>query len=96
MTEWRITVTTIVCRCEEVSLGQIKETLARGVTDINEIKRMTRLGMGRCQGRMCSPAAVEIAARQQDLDFTQVSNLRPRPPVKPIPLGVLAKHGVQG
>ena len=83
---------TIVCRCEEITLGEVKAALADGATDLKEVKRMTRMGMGNCQGRMCGPAMQEIIAREKGLSPDHVGYLNPRPPVRPIPLGVLARH----
>jgi NADPH-dependent 2,4-dienoyl-CoA reductase/sulfur reductase-like enzyme len=83
---------TIVCRCEEITLGEIKEALADGANDMNEVKRMTRMGMGSCQGRMCGPALQEIIAREKDLTAADIVYLNPRPPVKPVPLTALAGH----
>ncbi len=80
---------TIVCRCEEITLKEIKEALAEGATDMGEVRRMTRLGMGLCQGRMCGPASQEIVARLAHLPVSSVGHLNPRPPVKPIPLSAL-------
>ena len=54
---------TVVCRCEEVTLGAIEAALADGVPAIGEVKRRTRLGMGRCQGRYCAPV-LAVAARR--------------------------------
>jgi len=83
---------TIVCRCEELTLAEIREALQNGATDMNEIKRMTRMGMGNCQGRMCAPALQEIIAREKRVPASDIVYLNPRPPVKPIPLAVLAEH----
>jgi len=83
---------TIVCRCEELTLADIKAALADGATDMNEIKRMTRMGMGLCQGRMCGPALQEIIAREKGLTAADLGYLNPRPPVKSVPLTVLAEH----
>jgi NADPH-dependent 2,4-dienoyl-CoA reductase/sulfur reductase-like enzyme len=83
---------TIVCRCEELTLAEIKEALDQGATDLNEVKRMTRMGMGPCQGRMCGPAVLEIVARQKGVSPQDVGYLNPRPPVKPVPLTALAEH----
>jgi NADPH-dependent 2,4-dienoyl-CoA reductase/sulfur reductase-like enzyme len=81
---------TIVCRCEEITLGEVKTAIADGATDVKEVKRMTRMGMGNCQGRMCGPAMQEIIAREKGLSPERIGYLNPRPPVRPIPLGVLA------
>jgi thioredoxin reductase/bacterioferritin-associated ferredoxin len=88
---------TIVCRCEEITLGQIKEALAEGAfaedaTDMRGVKRTTRMGMGPCQGRMCTPAIQEIIAREKKLLPERIGPLNPRPPVKPVPLKALAEH----
>jgi NADPH-dependent 2,4-dienoyl-CoA reductase/sulfur reductase-like enzyme len=83
---------TIVCRCEEITLGEVKAALADGAADMKEVKRMTRIGMGNCQGRMCGPAMQEIIAREKGLPPDRVGFLNPRPPVRPIRLGILAGH----
>jgi NADPH-dependent 2,4-dienoyl-CoA reductase/sulfur reductase-like enzyme len=83
---------TIVCRCEELTLAEIREALAQGATDLNEVKRITRMGMGPCQGRMCGPAMLEIIAREKGVSPENVGYLNPRPPVKPVPLTALAEH----
>ena len=51
----------IVCACEDVSTHDIEETVARGFTDIESVKRYTGLGTGPCQGKSCTAAAVRIA-----------------------------------
>jgi len=83
---------TIVCRCEEITLGEVKAALADGATAMKEVKRMTRMGMGNCQGRMCGPALQEIIAGEKGFSPDRIGYLNPRPPVRPIPLGVLAGH----
>jgi thioredoxin reductase/bacterioferritin-associated ferredoxin len=83
---------TIMCRCEEITLGEVKAALADGATDMKEVKRMTRMGMGNCQGRMCGPSMQEIIAREKGRSPDQFGHLNPRPPVRPIPLGVLSGH----
>jgi NADPH-dependent 2,4-dienoyl-CoA reductase/sulfur reductase-like enzyme len=83
---------TVICRCEEITLGEIKEAISAGALDINEIKRSTRIGMGRCQGRMCGPVISEILADQPFFKGIVDSHLSVRPPIKPIPLGDLAAY----
>ena len=83
---------TIVCRCEEITLGEIKAALHDGITDMNEVKRMTRMGMGSCQGRMCAPALQEIIAREHGLVPAEIGPLNPRPPIKPVPIVAMAGH----
>jgi bacterioferritin-associated ferredoxin len=80
---------TIVCRCEEIILREIREAVAEGATEVSEVKRITRTGMGLCQGRMCGPALQEIIAGWRGLPASSIGHLGPRPPVKPVLLGAL-------
>ncbi|SVA30428.1 uncharacterized protein METZ01_LOCUS83282 [marine metagenome] len=81
---------TLVCRCEEVSAGQIQESLTWGALDMSQIKAFTRCGMGPCQGRMCGLTVAEIIAHAQGKSPCEVGFFRGRPPNKPITLGQLA------
>jgi NADPH-dependent 2,4-dienoyl-CoA reductase/sulfur reductase-like enzyme len=78
----------IVCRCEEVSVGDIRQTVAQGHWEINRVKAMCRVGMGRCQGRMCGLAASEIVAQAAGRDIASVGRLRAQAPIKPLPFGL--------
>ncbi|MFO1150542.1 MAG: FAD-dependent oxidoreductase [Alsobacter sp.] len=81
---------TIVCRCEDVTLDAIDRALCEGVADIGSLKRATRLGMGRCQGRYCGPLAVRHLADRRGAAVDAMSFLHPRPPIRPVRLGALA------
>jgi bacterioferritin-associated ferredoxin len=80
---------TIICRCEELTLGDIKSAIDKGTTEMNELKRITRMGMGRCQGRMCAPVVQEIIARQTQTPAAEIQYLNQRPPIKLVPINVL-------
>ena len=80
---------TIICRCEELTLGDIKSAVGKGTTEMNELKRMTRMGMGPCQGRMCAPAVQEIIAGQTQTPAAEIAYLNQRPPTKLVPIDVL-------
>ena len=56
----------VVCRCEIVSLGEIRSSLNRNVpiNSLDAIKRRTRVGMGRCQGGFCTPKIMEIINKE--------------------------------
>lgn len=83
----RVTDDVVLCRCEEISVGQARAAvLDQGVTELNRLKALARIGMGRCQGRMCGSAAAEILAAACDKSIEEVGRLRAQPPVKPIPL----------
>ena len=81
----------IVCRCEEVSAGELR-SCARdtGCADLNRLKALTRIGMGRCQGRMCAPAAARLLADAVACPLSQVGRLRSQAPVKPLPISLWA------
>ena len=80
----------IVCRCEGITAGALRSTaLQREAHELNRLKAFTRIGMGRCQGRVCGHAAAEILARTVAKDVAAVGRLRGNPPIKPIPIGGL-------
>jgi thioredoxin reductase len=81
---------TLVCRCEGVPLAAVDEALASGIGAIGALKRLTRAGMGRCQGRYCGAVLVELAARSGRRDPDEWSGFAPAPPFKPLPAGRIA------
>jgi hydrogen cyanide synthase HcnB len=83
---------TIVCRCEEVTAGEIRRAAREGTLDLNDIKRRGRAGHGWCQGRTCGPAIVEMLARENRLSREEIFRMTPRPPSKPIPLSMLLEE----
>ncbi len=85
---------TIVCRCEGVSAKRIRDLVAEGYPDHNEIKAMIRCGMGPCQGRMCSSAIFELIAEGSNIPPQKIRQHRLRPPIKPVSLQELANAKV--
>ncbi len=65
---------TIVCRCENVSEGEIVDAIRRplGARTVDAVKRRVRAGMGRCQGGFCGPKVIEILARELEIPADQV------------------------
>lgn len=82
---------TIVCRCEEVTAGDIRKVVALGCEGPNQMKAFLRCGMGPCQGRMCGLTATELIASERGVPAQEVGYYRLRPPVKPIALSELAQ-----
>jgi len=80
----------LVCRCESVSAGRIREAVALGAMGPNQVKAFTRCGMGPCQGRMCGLPAAEIVAHERGLEMEAVGVFNVRPPLKPLSLQELA------
>jgi bacterioferritin-associated ferredoxin len=81
---------TIVCRCEEITAGQIREAVAIGCDGPNQLKSFLRCGMGPCQGRLCGTTVSEVIAAARGVSAAEVGYYRLRPPVKPITLSELA------
>jgi D-hydroxyproline dehydrogenase subunit alpha len=75
---------TLVCRCEEVTKREIMAAVSDGGAPIGAIKRRTRCGMGRCQGRYCGPLLVEELSRRTGADVTERDFFAPRGPAKPV------------
>ena len=78
----------ILCRCEEVSVGDVRAVVDEGHWEINRVKAHCRVGMGRCQGRMCGLAAAEVVAERSGRAIENVGRLRGQAPIKPLPFGV--------
>ncbi|MFJ4814789.1 NAD(P)/FAD-dependent oxidoreductase [Streptomyces sp. NPDC088801] len=83
----QITDDTVVCRCEEVTAGAVREALDLGAGDERTVKLLTRAGMGWCQGRMCGTAIAGLAGC--------APTPAKRPFARPVPLGVLARQHPQ-
>jgi NADPH-dependent 2,4-dienoyl-CoA reductase/sulfur reductase-like enzyme len=81
---------TIVCRCEEVTAREIRQAVADGHSDSNQVKFLTRCGMGPCQGRQCADAVAHIVAAAGGQSIDQGGHYRGRPPVTPLTLSQLA------
>lgn len=78
----------LVCRCEEIRAGDIRQMLQSDTqAGLNRMKALSRVGMGRCQGRMCAAGAAQLLAHEQGIPLSCVERLRNQPPVKPIPIG---------
>ena len=76
-----------VCRCEEIDAGSIRQCIRSGAAqEINRLKALTRVGMGRCQGRMCGDAATALLAHETRQPPEALGRLRAQAPIKPIPL----------
>ena len=81
---------TVLCRCENVTVGDVRKVVGEGIRDINEVKIVTRSGMGPCQGRMCGPALAEVGGAELSVSPEKTGLLSVRPPLKPVPLSEIA------
>jgi NADPH-dependent 2,4-dienoyl-CoA reductase/sulfur reductase-like enzyme len=80
----------IVCRCEEVTAGQLRASVRLGCPGPNQAKSLLRCGMGPCQGRLCGLTVSEIIASERGASLAEIDYYRIRPPLKPLQLRELA------
>lgn len=80
----------IVCRCEDVTLEDIRAFIKQGYRTIDEIKRVSRAGMGPCQGRTCRMLIAQELAKAYGVSMEEVIMPTFRPPVKAVKLGTYA------
>ncbi|MGD0555850.1 MAG: FAD/NAD(P)-binding oxidoreductase [Streptosporangiaceae bacterium] len=85
----RLPADTLVCRCEEVTAGQLREAVDLGATDVRTVKLLSRVGMGWCQSRVCGYAASCLTARLTGAPYDP-RGVAERPIASPISLGTLA------
>lgn len=81
---------TIVCRCSDVTVGEIRAAIKKGYTTFEELKRVIRVGMGPCHGRTCMP----LVLRELSIATGEpIENFKPgkkRPPCNHVTLGAIA------
>ena len=94
--QYRFDDETVICRCEDVKVGEVRKAVSEGVCEVNEMKIVTRSGMGPCQGRMCGPALAEVIAAEVGVSPHKTGLLTIRPPLKPVPLGEIAAMELDG
>jgi len=80
---------TMVCRCERVSLGEVRRAIRSGVRDLNELKAITRAGMGACGSKTCASVLMSVF-RSEGVDLKEVTPLTRRPLFVEAPLGVFS------
>jgi NADPH-dependent 2,4-dienoyl-CoA reductase/sulfur reductase-like enzyme len=81
---------TIICRCEEVTAGDIRSFAGLGCLGPNQAKAFGRSGMGPCQGRYCGLSVSQILSVANNISLDDTGYYRIRPPLKPVTLGELA------
>ena len=79
----------IVCRCERVTAGEIRAIIRDGIRDLNQIKALTRAGMGACGSKTCRPMIWRIF-QEEGIDFKKVTDRVDRPLFIEVPIGVFA------
>lgn len=77
----------IICRCEDLSEEDVIKAIDEGYTDIDELRKKLRIGMGPCQGRVCIQLVMKILEKKTGKKTTLPKS---RPPIVPVSLGTLA------
>ncbi|MBE0688073.1 MAG: FAD-dependent oxidoreductase [Anaerolineaceae bacterium] len=79
----------IVCRCERVKAGEIRSLIRLGIRDFNEIKTVTRAGMGSCGAKTCT-SIIKRIFREEGIPDEEVTDQTKRPLFMEVPLGIFA------
>ena len=83
----------LVCRCEEVTKGQIRKAVHEGIFTLEEMRRYLRSGMGLCQGQTCGKLVRAIIASELKVSPAEVVPASSRAPMRPIEMCILAEDG---
>jgi bacterioferritin-associated ferredoxin len=90
----RIDDETVICRCERVKAGEIREAIRGGVRDLNQLKSL-RCGMGACGGKTCESLLLGLF-REEGIDPRDVIGFAKRPLVSEVTLGLLSGEPPDG
>lgn len=83
----------LVCRCEEVTKGEIRKAIHDGIFTMEEMRRYLRSGMGLCQGQTCSKLVKGIMASELRVSPAEIEPASSRAPMRPIEMKILAEDG---
>ncbi|MHA1619663.1 MAG: FAD-dependent oxidoreductase [Promethearchaeota archaeon] len=89
-TKANLSDSTIVCRCERVTAGEIRKWIRKGVTDVNQLKAITRAGMGACGGKTCT-SLIDRIFKEEGIPITEITEGKKRPVFVEVPLGFFAQ-----
>lgn len=82
----------IICRCEEITKGEIRRAIHDGMFTMTELRRYLRNGMGLCQGQTCGRLVKGILARELGVPPTELESATARSPMRPVEMAILAKE----
>jgi sarcosine oxidase, subunit alpha len=81
---------TIICRCEDLTLEDVEKAINEQHTNLQELRKKLRIGMGPCQGRVCIQMVTKILERKTGKKIPKKSLHTSRPPIIPVSLGSLS------
>lgn len=82
----------LICRCEEITKGEIRQAVHEGMWTMTEIRRYLRTGMGLCQGQTCAKLVKSIVARELGISLDQLEAATSRVPMRPIEMRIFANE----
>lgn len=82
----------IICRCEEITKGEIRRAVHEGMFTLTEVKRYLRTGMGLCQGQTCGRMVKSIVEKELKKRITPEAENTARAPMRPIPMSTYGKE----
>ena len=82
----------LICRCEEVTKGEIRKAVHAGMFTMEEIRRFLRSGMGLCQGQTCAKLVKRIVANELKVSMDVLEPASSRAPMRPIEMEVFARE----
>ena len=82
----------IICRCEEITKGEIRKAVHEGMYTLNEVRRFLRTGMGLCKGQTCGKLVKSIIARELKGSPAEIEPASSRAPMRPIEMKIFTKE----
>ena len=82
----------IVCRCEEVTKGEVRKAVSEGMYTLQEVRKFLRTGMGLCQGQTCGKLVKGIIARERGISPLELESAVGRAPMRPVEMAALANE----
>lgn len=82
----------IICRCEEVTKGEVRKAVYDGMVTLTEVRRYLRTGMGLCQGQTCGRLIKGIVARELGISPLELEPATSRAPMRPVEMRVLGNE----
>ena len=82
----------IICRCEEITKGEIRKAVHDGMFTLTEIRRYLRTGMGLCQGQTCQKLVQGIIASELKTKPSEVGMITGRAPVRPVDIHTFSNN----
>jgi bacterioferritin-associated ferredoxin len=79
----------IICRCERITIGEVRKYIRQGVTDLNQLKAILHIGMGACGSKTCGPLLLSLL-RREGVSREMVTTFTQRPLTAEVPMGLFA------